>query len=70
MGSFSSNGTNNKKQTTKRRGTLVRVSTGEKIQYNSDPERSKPKVTEKQKQEAETRYQQYRSAAKKTMTGS
>lgn len=65
MGSFSSNGTNNKKQTTKRRGTLVRVSTGEKIQYNSDPERSKPKVTEKQKQEAETRYQQYRSAAKK-----
>ena len=45
-------------------GYFVTVGTGEKIQYNSNPTRSKPKVTEAQKQAAEARVQQYRSAAK------
>ena len=45
-------------------GYFVTVGTGEKIQYNSNPTRSKPKVTETQKQAAEARVQQYRSAAK------
>ena len=31
-------------------GYFVTVGTGEKIQYNSNPTRSKPKVTETQKQ--------------------
>ena len=45
-------------------GYFVTVGTGEKIQYNSNPTRSKPKATEAQKQAAEARVQQYRSAAK------
>ena len=45
-------------------GYFVTVGTGEKIHYNSNPTRSKPKVTETQKQAAEARVQQYRSAAK------
>lgn len=45
-------------------GYFVTVGTGEKIRYNSNPTRSKPKVTETQKQAAEARVQQYRSAAK------
>ena len=45
-------------------GYFVTVGTGEKIQYNSNPTRSKPKVTETQKRAAEARVQQYRSAAK------
>ena len=45
-------------------GYFVTVGTGEKIRYNSNPTRSKPKATEAQKQAAEARVQQYRSAAK------
>ena len=48
----------------KTNGYCGTVGTGEKIQYNSNPTRSKPKVTETQKQAAEARVQQYRSAAK------
>ena len=39
-------------------GYFVTVGTGEKIQYNSNPTRSKPKATEAQKQAAEARVQQ------------
>ena len=45
-------------------GYFVTVGTGEKIHYNANPTRSKPKVTETQKHAAEARVQQYRSAAK------
>ena len=39
-------------------GYFVTVGTGEKIRYNSNPIRSKPKATEAQKQAAEARVQQ------------
>ena len=44
-------------------GTFRRISTGETISYNLNPERSRPKVTEQQRQAAEARVQQYRAAA-------
>ena len=47
----------------KTNGYFVRVGTGEKIRYDANPTRSLPKVTDKQKQEAENRVQQYRAAA-------
>lgn len=53
-----------KRKKTTQNGSLVRLSTGEKIKYNSNPERSMPVVSEAQKQAANARVQQYRTAAK------
>ena len=45
-------------------GTFTNTKTGKTIYYNADPERSRPVVTTERKQEAQQRYNQYRTAAK------
>lgn len=45
-------------------GTFTNTKTGKTIYYNADPERSRPVVTTERKQEAQKRYNQYRTAAK------
>lgn len=56
--------TKSNKGTAKTGGSLVRISTGEKIQYTEDQERSLPTVTEEQNREAEDRYHLYVSSAR------
>ena len=65
MGSLKKiNSTQSSKGTAKAGGSLVRISTGEKIKYNEDPERSLSKVSDAQKQAAEGRYQAYVSSSR------
>ena len=45
--------------TTKRSGSLVRISTGERIRYNPKPELSRPAVTSDQKEQAQSRYDSF-----------
>lgn len=45
-------------------GTFTNTKTGKTIYYNADPERSRPVATTERKQEAQQRYNQYRTAAK------
>lgn len=55
--------TKSNKGTAKTGGSLVRISTGEKIKYNEDQERSLSNVSDAQKQAAEGRYQAYVSSS-------
>lgn len=65
MGSLKKiNSTQSSKGTANTGGSLVRISTGEKIKYNEDQERSLPTVTEEQSREAEDRYHLYVSSAR------
>lgn len=47
---------------------LIRIDTGEKIEYNKNPVRSKPIVTKQEKEEAQNRYDSFVNQAKQKST--